>query len=571
MNYEARNVARAFEDIASLLEIGGVDPYRAAAYRRGARGVLGEGDRLEELLEQDRLQSIRGIGPALAGKIREIVETGRCEYLERLAEEVPRSVLELLRIPGLGVRTTARIYQELGVSSLEELEEAAREKRLRRIRGIGARTETSILEGALKLRTHQPGLTLDWAHALAVLLREAVGSCSGVCDVFPVGELRRRAALVRCLEMIVVSEADVELDAGSLPGITAVRMPEDQDGGRWPRVDLQFDVGIAGRLHRVPPEEVGIASLLLTGSAAHLGELQTLGFDAEDAHRGVSEEEIYRCLGLDPVGPALRLGIGEVRASQKKELYPLVGMDDIRGDLHCHTTYSDGAASIEDMVVAARNLGWEYLAVTDHSASLRVAGGLDVDRLRQQGAEIRGLREKYPGFHLLRGTEVEIAGDGSLDFPDEVLEELDVVVACLHMGLDGSSERLTRRLVAAARHPSVHIIAHPTGRLLGLRQPEVPDLDLLLRVCSETGTALEINSNPDRLDLPYRWARRAREMGVLLAVNSDAHAGGDLDMIQYGVDWAQKAWCRPEHVINCWPPRRLMHWLREGTTAEEGC
>ncbi len=559
MNWKARAVAHVFEQIADLSEISGIEPHKSYAYRRAARNIRNVEERFDALLEEDDLQSIAGVGPALAIKALEIACTGRCEHLERLAEKVPISVLDLLQVQGLGLKTAALIHQELGVSTLDELEGAAREGRLRQVPGMGARRELGILNSLEKRRDHG-GLTLDWADGIATSLAESLASHNAIEDAFPVGSLRRRSEMIGQLELLVVSGFDgciEDLALEELLWIREVRPMPSPGRSPWLHFELLLESDVTCLVHCVPPEAAGEAMVCLTGSMAHVERLEALGYRCGEFPGGASEEEIYRGLGLPLIAPELREWGDEVDAALVGTLPRLVRPGDLRGDLHCHTEWSDGAASVQDMVTAAQQRGLQYLAITDHSHSLPVVRGLDAARLRKQAKEIRSVRKSNPGFCLLHGVEVEIGADGSLDLPDEVLHGLDVVIAAVHTGLRGSSEKMTHRLVRAARDPAVDIIAHPTGRLLSSRHPETPDLEKLLQVCRDSGTAVEINSSPDRLDLPWRWVRRARELGVALVVNSDAHSRDGLDMIRYGVDCARKGWCRAGDLLNGSPASEI--------------
>ncbi len=571
MNWRAGAVARIFEQIADLTEISGVQPYKSHAYRRAARNIRRMGDHFDLLLEADDLEAISGVGPALASKAREIACTGRCEHLERLTEKVPLSVLDLLRVQGLGLKTVASIYRQLGIESLPELERAAREGRLRGISGLGEGRERAILESLNRRRDHA-GLTLDWADGIAAALSESLASQQATAAVLPAGQLRRRSEMITQLELLVVLEPDASHEDLSLEELVWIRESRSarERSSPWPRQELILESDVVCHVHCVPQESAGKATIHLTGSGAHLERLAALGYRSGGAAEGASEEEIYRELDLPYIDPVLREDGEEVDAALAGELPRLVEADEIRGDLHCHTEWSDGEASVQEMVTAARRRGWDYLAITDHSHSLPMVQGLDAGGLKRQAEEINRVRKKCAGFCLLHGVETEITADGSLDLPDEALQELDVVIAAVHTGLGGSSERMTDRLVRAAAHPCVDIIAHPTGRLLSARHPETPDLERLLQVCRECGTAVEINSSPDRLDLPWRWVRRARDLGVSLVVNSDAHSAAGLGLIGYGVDCARKGWCSRVDLVNGLPGSGIREWLEKSRLRRGG-
>ncbi len=557
MNYRAHAVALRFEQIADLMEIGGIESYKAPAYRRGARSIRKAGDRLHDLLAEDRLDELDGIGPALADKAREIVETGRCEQLERLTDRVPRSLLDLLNLEGLGIKTVYTLYHELNIESLQELEVAAREKRLRRLPGIGSRREQTILASIMRERERSKGITLDWADSVVQELIRRLQSLRGAASVLPVGAVRRRCELIDRVSVLVEMDNDEDLTPGTrlLSGVARAPLRE---GSRfqYPYWEMDLDIGIPVRIYRTPLSTAGSARVRLTGNAAHTRQLQAMGLD------GISdlptEDEVYSRLEMTGIPPELREGRGEVELARAGEIPPLVQGYDLIGDLHCHSDWSDGNASIEEMVEGAIEFGLKYLAITDHSRSLQVAGGLDVQDLKRQGEEIARVQDSRPDFSILRGVEVDILSDGQLDLPDEVLDDMDVVVASLHSGRRQESGRLTERLIEAARHPSVDILGHPTARLLGVRETDTPNLREVLEVCAEADTAVEINAHPDRLDLPWYWLERARELDIPLAINSDAHSPDGFALLAYGVDCARKGGCERRHILNAEP---VPQWL----------
>ncbi len=558
MNFRAQSVAMVFDQIADLMEIADIEPYKAAAYRRGARSIRRAGDRVDELLAEDRLQELEGIGPALADKAREIVETGGCEQLEQLTEEVPLSLLDLLRVEGLGVKTVSALYRQLGITTLSGLEEAAREKRLRRVAGIGSRREQKILTDIMHEHKRSKGLTLDWADAVCGELMHRLNALPGVKEVFVGGGLRRRCDLIDCV-VLLVEVADngrkLQLHEEVFSGLARGPMEKKERAG-YSGWEFTLDIGIAARVYPVPSSSAGTARVRLTGSDSHVRQLCEGGLG--DLPPLPEEEDVYAGLDMQWISPELREGRGETDLARAGDLPALISREDLMGDLHCHSDWSDGNASIGEMVRAAEEWGLHYLAITDHSRSLTVAGGLDVDDLRRQGQQIEEVREEHPEFTLLHGVEVDILPDGELDLPGEILGELDLVIASLHSALRQDSQRLTERLVCAARHPHVHIIGHPTGRLLGVRETDAPDLQRVLEVCAEEKKAVEINAHPDRLDLPWPWMERARELGVPLAINSDAHSPENFSLLAYGVDCARKGGCERQHILNAKP---IHSWL----------
>ncbi len=583
MSHRLKRVVQAFEDIADLMQISGTEPHKSYAYRTAARNLARHFDALEGQWDEDRLQRIRGIGPALAEKAVDIAETGSCDYLDRLTDKVPFSVLQLLQIPGLGIKTASAIYQTLGVSSLSELQQAADSGKLQEIEGIGPRRQQQISQSAGALASAGRFMTLDTADSHSEYFGGLLGQVEGALRVHPVGKLRRRSEQISELKLLAVLDRSAEPDEWLSRALEAVKKDESvhsvrggEGGGCPPYMRFSLRRGMSVYVHAVPVQGEGAALLWLTGNEEHRSKLTRLAKDEKpDALSGwreqlcgMDEAEIYDRFGLQFIPPQLRCGTDEVKAARRGLIPSLLRLDDLRGDLHCHTSWSDGAASIEKMVAAARRRGMDYLAITDHSPSLTVAGGLHEDKLRQQYQHIRRLAEELTDFCLFSGVEVDILPDGSLDYPDDVLEQLDVVIASIHSDLYAGEGKLTKRLLSACEHPQVDIIGHPTGRLLGVRDPEPPDLERLLSACKRTGTAVEINSSPDRLDLPWQWVKKAAKMGVKLVISSDAHSPSGFDLLSYGVDCASRGWCEPENILNTKKASDLMDLLKDSEKEE---
>lgn len=564
-------VAWAFSEMADLLEIQGAEAYKVRAYRKAAQTLANLSRDLEQMAAEDRLEEIPGVGKALAAKIKEILSTGTLRHLEELREKIPPDLVRLLEIPGVGPRTAALVYRQLNIRTLAELEDAARAQKLRYLPGVGAKKEQQILHGIeiLKNRGGRSllGTALPWAREFLRLLR----SHPGVGGAEVAGSVRRRQETVGDLDL-VVSSAEPERVVDFFLRLPPVRqeLERGQSGASalaaaGLRVDLQV----------VPPCEFVARLHRATGSREHLARLEQLaaekglqlageGFvDGKGQPRAFpGEEALYRELGLSYIPPELRENRGEIEAASRGELPSLVTRGDLRGDLHTHTTWSDGISGLEEMVSSARALGYEYLAITDHSRSLAVARGLDEERLAAQKARIEELNRELEDIRLLSGVEVDILPDGRLDLRDEVLAELDVVVASIHSGFRQDPQVLTSRLEGAIKNEHVDIVAHPTGRLLGRREPYGVDLDRILDLAREMNTALEINASPDRLDLNDRQARRARERGVTVAINTDAHSTAGLEDMEYGVSVARRGWLEPGDILNCLPLKDLLRRLR---------
>ncbi len=596
-------VSRVLETVADLLEVlGGEEARKAAAYRRAARSVRALDEDVADLHEAGRLTEIPGVGGALARKIGELIESGRLAYHERLAAEVPPGVLDLLRLPGVGPRTAGLLWRRLGVEDLETLEEAARSGSLRKLPGFGPKKEAAVLEGLAALRRRSGRIPLGEARPAALALVDLLSAVPGVTAVSPAGGVRRWCETVESIDIVAGVEEPEGLQgpaAGNGPG--DARSPEGAGRAGGPggsvaarvagivrdlpdvtevlqvardRVRASLRSGVEVDVRLVPARLYAGALRHFTGSREHNESLQkraasmglALGPEGVLEKGGRSrparsEEEVYSELGLAYIPPELREGRGEVEAAAEGRLPRLVELSDIRGDLHVHTDWSDGHLSLEGLVEAARARGYEYVVVSDHSRSLAVTGGLDEERLLAQKDAIeelnRRLAEEGPAeehgagpFRLLAGVEVDILPDGRLDLPDGVLAEMDVVTASVHSALRQPGERMTERLVGAAKNEHVDVIGHPTGRLLGRREPSALDLEGLFEVCARTGTLLEINASPERLDLKDTDARLAKDMGCRFTVSTDAHHARALGDMVYGVATARRAWLEPGDVAN---------------------
>jgi DNA polymerase (family 10) len=538
MEIQRKDVVATLERIAELLELKEENAFKVRAYQTAARAVKGLEQPLEEAVRAGTLTEAPGIGKGTASVIQELVQTGRSSLYEALRSEFPAGVVELLHIPGLGPKKVRQIVQELGVGSVGELEYACNENRLVSLAGFGQKTQDKVLQGiAFYKKSREWTLYCD-AIDVAERQCEALRALQGMERAELAGELRRHCEAVRRIELVAAGQAGPLLDGfARLPGVLEV-LELGSDSTR-----VRLDSGIECRLRVCAPERFGTALVEETGSAAHVEALGELPSRAE-------EEELYRELGLAWVPPALREGLGEVQAAREGRLPRLVTRQDLRGVLHNHTTDSDGAASLEAMVRQAEKRGFEYILITDHSKSAGYAGGLSEERLREQSAEIDRLQGKFPGIRILKGTEVDILPDGGLDYSDEVLAGLDLVIASVHSLFRQSKEEMTRRLVRALDNPHVDVLGHPTGRLLLSRKPYVFDMPSVIAAAARSGAALEINANPHRLDLDWRLLRHAREQGVRFCIDPDAHHLDGIEHVRFGVGIAQKGWLEPEDIWN---------------------
>jgi len=569
-------LAEVFQTIADLLDIRGEVVYKIVAYRRAAERLAELDTDVETLWQTGELTSIPGIGKAIAAKIDEYLRTGELEFLKRLQTEVPPTLREWLQVPGLGPKKIGLVWRELGITTLEELEAAAREGRLRELKGMGARTEANILAGIQALRRRTNRLPLEIAWPLMDRLRADLLRVPGVARVEPAGSLRRGRDTVGDLDLVVATD-DPAAVAAALREHPLVQEVLAQGETK---TSLRLDGNMRAQVWTYPPRRFGTAWQYATGSQAHNVRLRELarkrGFSLTDgALRHLDEttevlcaeeHEVYAALGLPWIPPELREDHGEVETALEGHLPELLRENELKSELHAHSTWSDGRVGIRELAEAAIARGLRLLAITDHSQSLGVASGLSVDDLRRQREEIRAVQRALGDrIRLLQGIEVEIRADGSLDFPDEVLAELDVVIASLHTGLRQPRERVTARLLNAIRNPHVDIIGHPTGRLIPNREGADLDMDAVLQAAAEHGVALEINANPRRLDLPDVYVRRAIRMGIPVAVNTDAHTPDDLDLRPFGVRTARRGWAEARQVLNAWPVEHLERWLRERT------
>jgi DNA polymerase (family X) len=570
MPIQNAEIAALFDQTAELLEIEGANPFRVRAYRRAARTIEGLPQPAASLVAAGReLSELPGIGEDLAGKIAQIIKTGRFDALDALKKELPGELGAIAALPGLGPKRVKRLYDELGVRSIADLRGAVEGGRLRKLKGFGEKIEQKLL-AALEKPTAAARFKLSAteaeAEALVALLKPAVGDG----QVIAAGSYRRRRDTVGDLDILATSRKPASV-GDRLVGYDNVA----QVLARGPtRTTVVLRSGLQVDLRVVPQESYGAALLYFTGSKAHNIALRGLAiergwklneyglFDGETRIAGQTEEEIYKKLGLAFIAPELREDRGEVALASKGKLPHLVTVADIRGDLHAHTTWSDGAASIEEMAAAAKARGYEYLAITDHSRHVTIAHGLDPARVSQQIDEIDRVNAGLRGLTLLKGSEVDILADGRLDLPDDVLSRLDVVVAAVHYKFDLPRDEQTNRIIRAMDNPLVSIIAHPTGRLIGEREPYDVDVDRLIAAAAERGCHLEINAGPDRLDLNDIHAQAAKAAGVRLAVSSDAHSTASLGWMRFGVDQARRAWLEAKDVINTRSLAQLKKLLR---------
>lgn len=568
-------IARHLEDIADLLEIQGANPFRIRAYRNAARTVEDYPTQLHKLVADGvDLTEIPTVGKDIAAYIAELVGTGRAKLLDELTRTVPYSLIELTRLPGLGAKRVKKLWEELGVETLDDLERVALAGDIEELEGFGKKTQSRILEGVAARRKQSERVKLSDADQLIEPLVDHLAGMREVQRIEVAGSYRRRRETVGDVDLLVIAEnpGPVMARFTGYGEVARVEKSGDTRGTVVLRSGLKVDMRV------VPPESYGAALQYFTGSKEHnvkirkravarglrVSEYGVFRVEDDSAVAGGDEEGVYEALGLPWMPPELREDRGEVEAADGRTLPALITLDDIRGDLQMHSTWSDGKNTIEEMLDGCVARRYEYCAITDHSKALAMTGGLDAAKLRRQWEEIAEIAERRHELRLLRSMEVDILADGRLDLEDELLAGLDVVLVSIHSKLDLPTSKQTRRIVRALEHPEVNILGHPTGRLINRREPMAFDLDEVLACAAAQGVAVELNAHPERLDLRDTQLMLARDLGVKVAIGTDAHRVGDLALMRYGVDQARRAWLEKADVLNCWPLDELMAFFEGG-------
>ena len=576
-----RQLADTFTLIGNLLEIKGEIIYKTLAYRKASESLMSLGREASEYWKEGKLEDIPGVGKAISEKIDELLKTGKLEFLEKLKKEVPEELAGWLAVPGLGPKKIAMIWKTLGITALSDLESAAKDGKLRDMPGMGAKSESAILEGIASLARRSGRISIGRAYPLAQEIIKTLKKVKGVVAAEPAGSLRRMRSTVGDLDILVAAKdsAPVMDAVVNLPGVSRVL------GKGEFKSSIEFTDGVRAQVWVHPPQEFGTALQYATGSKDHNVLLRQLALDkglslsdhsfkkvkgGKDPSTGSgqeffcsTEEEVYETLGLQWVPPELREGRDEVTLAKAKTLPKLIEVKDIKSNLHMHSNYSDGKSSMIDMAKAAIKRGLKVIVFSDHSVSLGVANGLSIERHKQQAAEIKKIQKQLGDeILILHSSEVEIKADGSLDYPDEFLASLDLVVASLHSSLMQPREKITERLLKAVNNPHVDIIGHPTGREIPNREGADLDMEVILQAAAKSGVAMEMSASPYRLDLDDAHARRAKELGVLLSINTDAHSEEDYDLLHYGVAIARRAGLTKNDVINTWSADKLVKWLK---------
>lgn len=564
-------IAKVFRDIANILEIKGENRFRVRAYERAAQNIEGLSADIESFIEQNRLQEIPGIGKDLSERIKEFVKTGKIKMYQDLKKTIPEGVLDLLDIPSIGPKTAKILYEKLKIKNIQGLEHAIKNNKIKDLPGIKEKTIENILKGIDLVKRSKERMFLSEAMQLYGEFEKALKKMPEVKKISCAGSLRRRKETVRDIDILVVSnKPNKVMDVFcNLPLVGEVIAKGPTKSSLRTKSDMQIDCRV------VEEKSFGAASVYFTGSKNFNIKIRQLGirrglkineygvFKRNKFVVGMAEEDIFKILGMSYIEPELREDTGEIELAIEDRLPKLIELKDIKGDLHVHSSWSDGVNTVEEIARAAQKKGYSYVAVTDHSQSLKVANGLSIADLRKKKKEIEQVNKKLKNFRVLYGTEVDIDSDGNIDYKDDILKEFDIVIGAIHTGFKQSKEQLTRRIFNACSHRYVNIIAHPTGRLFGVRDPYNLDLEKIFKVAKDTNTCLEINSFPNRLDLNDVNCRRAKEIGAKIAINTDSHAVEQLGSMYLGVSVARRGWLAAGNVINTLSLEDLLKILKK--------
>jgi DNA polymerase (family 10) len=570
---ENRTIADVFTEIADILEIQGENPFRVRSYRNAARTIADMSQSVEALFRAgENLEEIPGIGKSISEKIRELLTTGKSHSLEELRSQIPRGLTELLKLEGLGPKKVKVLYDELNVDSIDRLEKSAQAGRLRDLAGMGIKTEEKILKSIKHYRAGMGRFKLSVGFQYAEALLRHLKGVPGVKRLDPAGSFRRRRETIGDLDILAICGKGCKvMDRFTGYGDVAEVLARGET-----KSSVRLKCGLQVDLRVLEEGSYGAALHYFTGSKAHNVAIRERAkekglkvseygvFRAKDEKRlsGAEEADVFKAVGLSPIPPELREDRGEIQAAEKGKLPRLIEPSDIRGDLQMHTTASDGKNSILEMARKAKEMGYAYIAITDHSKAVRVAGGMDEKQLAKHLKEIEKADGQISGVRILKGVEVDILPDGSLDLKDGILKECDVVLASVHSRFNMEEEEMTRRVIKAIKNPNVKILAHPTGRLILEREPFKINLQAVVKAALDQGVVMEINAYPDRLDLKDVDARMARDLGARLAINTDAHSVMQLELMKFGVFTARRGWIEAKDVINTLPLQGLLKTLR---------
>lgn len=574
-------VAAVLDEIGTLLEIKGENVFKSRAYHNASRIVAGLSGDIQEIVSSGQIHHTKGIGEGLSEKIIELTESGRLPYYDELKASIPPGVLDLIKIPGVGPKKVQLLNEVLKIRSIDELEKACRENRLGDVEGFGKKTQANILAGIEQVKKNSAKFLYSVAEAAARRILDRILEEKGVLHAEIGGSIRRRREVIGDIDILV--SAKKKDAARILEAFTSHETVDRIIGVGETKASVVLDVGINCDVRVVEPSEYPFALVYFTGNKEHnirlrnmaraegltlneygfsvIGAEQTRG-RAKKEVKAQSEADIYRHFGLEYIPPELREENGEFEAAAGKNIPRLIEEKDLRGTFHCHTNYSDGANTVQEMADAARALGWEYIGLADHSKAAAYANGLNEARVKKQHKEIDLLNQKYDGFRIFKGIEVDILANGDLDFSDAVLSTFDYVVASVHSGFKMPEAEMTRRILKAVKNKYVTMIGHLTGRLLLMREGYAVNQQEIIDAAADTGTIIEINAHPTRLDLDWRLCRDAKEKGMMFAINPDAHVTDGLRDVRYGVGVARKGWLEPKNVLNASSLREVEHYLK---------
>ncbi|HUL30613.1 MAG TPA: DNA polymerase/3'-5' exonuclease PolX [Thermodesulfobacteriota bacterium] len=555
-------IARVFHDMADLLELKGENVFKIRAYRRAAQVIEHLPKEMAVMLEQEEdFQKIPGVGEAIAKKSTELIKTGKLKAYESLKDEFPEGITRLLEIPGIGPKTAHRLSSELKITSAEQLEEAIKEGKVADLFRMGDKTAQNILHKIQAMRRKDQRIPIGQALPIVEEILHILSSLPGVKNMISAGSLRRFRETVGDIDIMGTAD-DPEKVINKFVALPVVK----EVLAKGPtKASVILSPGLQADLRMVEHDSFGSLLQYFTGSKQHnitlrtkcqkkglkLSEYGITDVANDKLEKFTTEEAFYKRLGMQYIPPEIREDQGEIELAEKHEVPRLVDLRDIKGDFHTHSKWSDGNNTIEEMTMAAKDTGHKYIAITDHSKGLGIAHGLTEERLKEQVLEIHRLNQKLKGFRILSGMEVDIRADGSIDMPDNILAELDCVVGAVHSSFNQSEERITRRIIKAIENPHIDIIAHPTSRLIGEREPTAIDMEAVFKAAVKHKKALEINAMPSRLDLKDIHVQRARELGVMLAIGTDSHIAGQLKLMRFGIGIARRGWCEPKHILNC--------------------
>ena len=561
-----QEIAEVFYQIADLLEIKGELPFKIRAYRRAAQRIETLEMDIEDVYRQGKLMDIPGIGEGIAKKIKELIETGKLEYLERLKKEIPEELIKLMEIPGVGPKKALVLYKKLGITTVDQLREACEKGRLRSLEGFGELTERNILRGIEMLERSKGRFLINVAYENGIRIVDYLKKNRDVLNISIAGSLRRMKETIGDIDILVSSlnPDSIMDDFVKYPDVKEILVKGSKKTSVILRDGIQVDVRI------VKPESFGAALQYFTGSKEHNIQIRNIAVkmglkineygvfkkETEEYIAGRTEEEVYKAIGLDYIEPELRENRGEIELAQQGKLPKIVRYEEVRGDFHIHSTWSDGTASIEEIARKAQEMGYEFVGIADHSASLKVAYGLSEEKVLKKIQEIRKLQERFD-VRIFAGTECDIKPDGSLDYSNKILKELDFAYAAIHSRFKMGEKEMTERIVKAMENEYINILAHPTARMIGKRDPINVDLERIFEVARETNTFMEINAFPDRLDLNDVHAKMAKERGVKLAIGTDSHSLDHMRFLKFGTAMARRGWLEKKDILNTYDLREI--------------